>query len=140
MVGDTRCYLHSRKLIHRDLKPQNLLINGAWTCKIADFGVSTIKPQQTQTMTCIGTPVYMSPEVLAKNKYSEKADVYVASVVVVVVGIPSSSVLACLTDSEGMGMRQIFVRYRDLGDLHRSISLFRTSRHQSHAAAVQDLC
>ena len=77
MVGDTRCYLHSRKLIHRDLKPQNLLVNGTWTCKIADFGISTIKPQQTQTMTCIGTPVYMSPEVLTKNKYSEKADVYV---------------------------------------------------------------
>jgi len=91
-------------------------------------------------MTCIGTPVYMSPEVLAKNKYSEKADVYVVVIVVVVVGIPSSSVLACLTDSEGMGMRQIFVRYRDLGDLHRSISLFRTSRHQSHAARSSDLC
>ena len=44
-------YLHARKLIHRDLKPQNLLVNDEWTCKIADFGISTIKPQNTQTMT-----------------------------------------------------------------------------------------
>jgi serine/threonine protein kinase len=67
-----RVYLHSRKLIHRDIKPQNLLVNSTWVCKVADFGISTIKPQQTQTMTCIGTPVYMAPEVLTKNKYSEK--------------------------------------------------------------------
>merc|ERR1711934_1247513 len=69
-------FLHSKKLIHRDLKPQNLLVSQDWTCKIADFGVSTIKPAVTQVMTCVGTPSYMAPEVLRKGKYSEKADVY----------------------------------------------------------------
>ena len=75
-AGKGMAYLHSRKVIHRDLKPQNLLVNDAWTCKIADFGISTVKEAQTRTMTCIGTPTYMAPEVLAKAKYSEKADVY----------------------------------------------------------------
>jgi serine/threonine protein kinase len=57
----SRQYLHSKKLIHRDLKPQNLLVNNKWVCKVADFGVSTIKTT-TRTMTAIGTPVYMAPE------------------------------------------------------------------------------
>ena len=69
-------HLHKKKLIHRDLKPQNLLVNKGWVCKVSDFGVSTVRPTITRTMTCIGTPVYMAPEVLSKNKYSEKADVY----------------------------------------------------------------
>ena len=68
-------YLHSVNLIHRDLKPQNLLVNEKWECKVADFGISTISGHTTK-MTCIGTPVYMAPEVLTKDKYSTKADVY----------------------------------------------------------------
>lgn len=69
-------YLHSRKVIHRDLKTQNLLVNANWECKVADFGISTVKENKTQIMTCIGTPIYMAPEVLVKAKYSEKADVF----------------------------------------------------------------
>merc|ERR1712137_262211 len=69
-------YLHSKKLIHRDLKSENLLVNNSWTCKVADFGISTVRPTITREMTCIGTPIYMAPEVIKKNKYSEKADVF----------------------------------------------------------------
>eukprot|EP00012_Vannella_robusta_P003897 CAMPEP_0206183264 /NCGR_PEP_ID=MMETSP0166-20121206/534_1 /ASSEMBLY_ACC=CAM_ASM_000260 /TAXON_ID=95228 /ORGANISM="Vannella robusta, Strain DIVA3 518/3/11/1/6" /LENGTH=256 /DNA_ID=CAMNT_0053598085 /DNA_START=424 /DNA_END=1190 /DNA_ORIENTATION=+ len=65
-------YLHSKKLIHRDLKPDNILVNNDWTCKVADFGISTARPTITRQMTCIGTPIYMAPEVI----YSEKADVF----------------------------------------------------------------
>ena len=68
-------YLHSRNIIHRDLKPGNLLVNQQWSCKIADFGISTISHHTTK-MTCVGTPVYMAPEVLLKDKYSMKADVF----------------------------------------------------------------
>lgn len=74
-------YLHSKKLIHRDIKPQNLLVNSKWVCKVADFGVSTIKTT-TRTMTAIGTPVYMAPEVLNNERYSETADVYSFGIVV----------------------------------------------------------
>lgn len=76
-------YLHSRNLIHRDLKSHNLLVNDQWICKIADFGISTIKPAAEKTMTCIGTPVYMAPEVIAHNKYSEKADIFSFGVLLV---------------------------------------------------------
>eukprot|EP01094_Clydonella_sp_ATCC50884_P020714 TRINITY_DN4359_c0_g1_i2.p1 TRINITY_DN4359_c0_g1~~TRINITY_DN4359_c0_g1_i2.p1 ORF type:complete len:420 (+),score=151.84 TRINITY_DN4359_c0_g1_i2:427-1686(+) len=70
-------YLHSHDppIIHRDLKTSNLLVDASWTCKIADFGISTIK-QKERTMTSIGTPIYMAPEVIKNTRYSEKADVY----------------------------------------------------------------
>ena len=55
-------YLHAQNLIHRDIKPHNLLVNSEMVCKIADFGISTVMPEFTRTMTCVGTPVYMAPE------------------------------------------------------------------------------
>jgi serine/threonine protein kinase len=75
-------YLHSRSVIHRDLKPRNLLVSKNWVCKVADFGASTISAT-SKTMTFIGTPAYMAPEVLAHTKYSEKADVFAFGVILV---------------------------------------------------------
>ena len=76
-------YLHSRNVIHRDLKPGNLLVSKNWQCKVADFGASTIKVQVEKTMTVIGTPSYMAPEVLMNVNYTEKADVYSFGVILV---------------------------------------------------------
>ena len=56
LIADGRDYLHSKKLIHRDLKTDNLLVNEEWICKIADFGISTVRTTVTREMTCIGTP------------------------------------------------------------------------------------
>jgi len=67
-------YLHSCNIIHRDLKPQNLLIDLNWTVKIADFGLARTKI--ASTMTKVGTPRWVAPEVIRENRYSEKADVY----------------------------------------------------------------
>mmetsp|Transcript_5401 Transcript_5401/g.20565 ORF Transcript_5401/g.20565 Transcript_5401/m.20565 type:complete len:523 (-) Transcript_5401:50-1618(-) len=75
-------YLHDNNVIHRDLKTQNLLVNNSWQCKISDFGISTVK-SRTMTMTCIGTPLYMAPEVLQNSRYSEKADVFSFGIVLV---------------------------------------------------------
>lgn len=51
-----REYLHSRGLIHRDLKTSNLLINSDCVCKVADFGISTVKIGTAQDERCVGTP------------------------------------------------------------------------------------
>ena len=76
-------YLHNRKVIHRDIKPSNLLVDENWNCKVADLGVSTIKPALTKTMTVIGTPIYMAPEIITSQKYSESCDVYSFGVLMV---------------------------------------------------------
>jgi serine/threonine protein kinase len=70
-------YLHQRtpKIIHRDLKPANILLTDASEPRLADFGVSREKVE-TSTMTRIGTPTYMAPEILQAQKYNEKVDIY----------------------------------------------------------------
>ena len=64
-------------LIHRDLKPENILISDG-IFKIADFGFATeVSNYQNQMLkTCVGTPLYMSPQILSHKPYTTKSDVW----------------------------------------------------------------
>lgn len=76
--------IHQASMIHRDLKPDNLLMVSldplaAVCCKISDLGTTREmnKAQKTQNYTKgMGTPTYMSPEILSNGAYSTSADVY----------------------------------------------------------------
>lgn len=71
-------YLHDSKLLHRDLKSSNLMLDRDLNCKVGDFGLTRIsKGSAAAIMTgqC-GTFQYMAVEVLANKPYSEKADVF----------------------------------------------------------------
>ncbi|KAF6155662.1 hypothetical protein GIB67_007099, partial [Kingdonia uniflora] len=70
-------YLHSKKIVHRDVKTENMLLDKTRTLKIADFGVARIEAQNPSDMTGeTGTLGYMAPEVLNGNPYNRKCDVY----------------------------------------------------------------
>lgn len=68
-------YLHKRKIIHRDIKPQNILFNDLGQVKLCDFGVSGEAVNSLAT-TFTGTSYYMAPERIQGQPYSVTSDVW----------------------------------------------------------------
>ncbi|KAI3910799.1 hypothetical protein MKW98_030607 [Papaver atlanticum] len=70
-------YLHSKKIVHRDVKTENMLLDAHRNLKIADFGVARVEAQNPKDMTGeTGTLGYMAPEVLDGKPYNRRCDVY----------------------------------------------------------------
>jgi len=69
-------YLHSRDIIHLDVKAANVMLTSNGQVKLGDFGVSEQlrKGSLTKSKSLVGSPLYMSPEVILANRYSYKAD------------------------------------------------------------------
>jgi serine/threonine-protein kinase len=78
-------HVHARGILHRDLKPPNVLFDEDGVPKLVDFGVARLKGQDklTQTGTMLGTPSYMPPEQVdgKREEIDERADVYGAGAV-----------------------------------------------------------
>lgn len=71
-------HAHERGVIHRDIKPQNIMILNDGTIKVMDFGIARINKFETVTMTdkAIGTVYYISPEQARGEHTDERSDVY----------------------------------------------------------------
>ncbi len=70
-------YLVEREITHRDLKPANILIKDG-VCKISDFGFAkNLEDGESTVMrSIVGTPLYMSPQILSRMKYTNKSDLW----------------------------------------------------------------
>ena len=70
-------YLHSNKIIHRDIKPQNIFINDEGVLKLADFGISkAMEHTQDKAMSLVGTPYYLWYFFLTQPRSMQKLRVY----------------------------------------------------------------
>lgn len=77
-VTDGLIEAHSSGIVHRDVKPENILIDEEGVLKIADFGIALIADTQEMTATgqILGSPYYMSPEHVLGKGLDERADVF----------------------------------------------------------------
>lgn len=73
-------YIHSRQVVHRDIKPLNLMISRDGTVKLMDFGISRDLSSDRTVGVLMGTPAYMAPEVLAGQPATPQSDLYSAGV------------------------------------------------------------
>ncbi|XP_076251775.1 STKc_STK36 domain-containing protein fused isoform X2 [Rhynchophorus ferrugineus] len=70
-------YLHSNRVLHRDLKPQNILLDLKNRAKLCDFGFARNMSTGTHVLTSIkGTPLYMAPELIDELPYDYNADLW----------------------------------------------------------------
>jgi len=109
-VADALAYAHSHEIVHRDVKPDNILLDRSGHVLVTDFGIAkaaqaahaATAPELTTEGMVIGTPQYMSPEQAAGDKVDGRSDIYSLGIVLyqMLSGVPpfdgdsSASILA----------------------------------------------
>lgn len=119
-------FLHQHRLLHRDIKPQNILLHSNGSVKLCDFGISTLG-DQSLNMTVVGTTRFMAPERLRARTYGRSSDVWslglvllecstgvapfddVTSMVELVVTVEEASVEELVPSSLDKNLREILI-------------------------------
>ena len=132
-IASAMKYLHSLNVIHRDLKPQNVLITDNEETRVMDFGLSKLAlgTELTQTVR-VGTSVFMAPEVLS-GYYDEKVDVFSFGIMMYVV----------LTEKwkpygEEMSVNGVELRVKNNPDFRPNLSIYEVISHKEIICKMWD--
>ena len=116
-LADALAYVHERGLVHRDVKPANVLISDDGRVHLADFGIARLvdSAHETRTGDVLGTPAYFAPEQVASEPVGPPADVYALGIVL----------LECLTGHrpfQGTAMEVAMARLAKAPDVPAELS------------------
>ncbi len=101
-------HAHDQGVVHRDIKPQNILLTEDGTVKVSDFGIARVLASSTRSRTAsvMGTPEYMSPEQWSSGSLDGRLDQYS-------LGIVFYQMLVGTTPFQGESMEAIYVQHRE---------------------------
>ncbi|XP_013192803.2 mitogen-activated protein kinase kinase kinase 13-A [Amyelois transitella] len=138
-------YLHSKNIIHRDLKSPNVLIADNLVCKVSDFGTSRKWEKLSLVMTTRGTTYWMAPEMMLGKKCSDKVDVWSYGVVLwelLTQEVPYEDLHPCAV-TYGVGRGKISLPLPSTFPLHMRILLShcwnRVSKSRPSFARIADV-
>lgn len=82
-VAEGLAYAHQHQVVHRDVKPANILITSEGRAKLADFGIARMRSAETRTQTGIilGSPKYISPEQVVGKRADHRSDIFSLGVI-----------------------------------------------------------
>ena len=83
-------YLHSQSIMYRDMKPENILLDKDGNCCLVDFGISKILKEGQKAKSFVGTPEYVSPEIILQKGHDRSTDIWCFGILLyeMVYGIP----------------------------------------------------
>ncbi len=121
-IGRGLAIAHSRKLVHRDVKPQNVLIDREGRAKVTDFGIARSIEQSGMTATgrVLGTTDYVSPEQAMGEDVDERSDVY--SLGIVLYEMLSGEVPFEAETQVGVAMKHINEQLPDIQEVRPEVS------------------